>query len=699
MSNGTAAEAYSQRAFRQSLKKYYGIYTGGFIAFVIVLAIAEQLGMPNRWIGYSFLLATILLYAIIGVVSRTADVAEYYVAGRRVPAVFNGMATGADWMSAASFIGMAGSLYLLGYDGLAFIMGWTGGYCLVALFLAPYLRKFGQFTIPDFLGARYGGHLPRTIGLLAAILCSFTYVVAQIYGVGIITTRFTGVQLEVGVFLGLAGILVCSFLGGMRAVTWTQVAQYIILIIAYLIPVVMLAYRNHGVPVPHVVYGYTLQKVTEREKQLTNDPKELEVREIFKKRAADADARVKGLPASYNQEKAKVEKQLADTRASNAPPEKIKAAEDAVKNFPASVEEARTRWTAERTSNTARAGPPRPHATEFPGATEKAREIARKNFLALIFCLMVGTAALPHILMRYYTTPSVREARLSVTWSLFFIFLLYFTAPALAVQVKYEMYHAVVGTAFADLPAWVKSWSAVDRTLLNIQDLNGDGIVQLAEIAIGGDIVVLATPEIARLPYVISGLVAAGGLAAALSTADGLLLTIANALSHDLYYKMINPQASTKTRVTVAKFLLLFVAIAAASVASQKPADILFLVSAAFSFAAASFFPALVLGIFWKRANKWGATLGMLAGISVTFYYMATTQPWLRSVFGVTSSIADNTWWDINPISAGIFGVPLGFAVIIIVSLLTPAPDQETQELVDHVRYPVLEGDIDTRGT
>jgi cation/acetate symporter len=697
MSNGTAA--YSQRAFFQSLKKYYAIYTGGFIGFVIVLAIAEQLGMPNRWIGYAFLLATILLYAIIGVVSRTADVAEYYVAGRRVPALFNGMATGADWMSAASFIGMAGSLYLLGYDGLAFILGWTGGYVLVALFLAPYLRKFGQFTIPDFLGARYGGHIPRTIGLFCAILCSFTYVVAQIYGVGIITTRFTGVQLEIGVFLGLAGILVCSFLGGMRAVTWTQVAQYIILIIAYMIPVVMLAYRNTGVPIPHVVYGYTLQKVTEREQQLTNDPKELQVREIFKKRAGDADARLKALPASFNEEKAKVEKNLADLRASNAPPEKLKAAEEAVKNFPASEAEARTRWTAERTANAARAAPPRPHATEFPGATEKARDIARKNFLALIFCLMIGTAALPHILMRYYTTPSVRQARASVTWSLFFIFLLYFTAPALAVQVKYEMYHAVVGTAFADLPTWVKSWSAVDRALLNIVDLNGDGIVQLAEISIGGDIVVLATPEIARLPYVISGLVAAGGLAAALSTADGLLLTIANALSHDLYYKMINPQASTKTRVTVAKFLLLFVAIAAASVASQKPADILFLVSAAFSFAAASFFPALTLGIFWKRANKWGATLGMLAGTGVTFYYMATTQPWLRSVFGVTSPIADNTWWDINPISAGIFGVPLGFAVIIIVSLLTPAPDQETQELVDHVRFPVLEGDIDTRGT
>jgi cation/acetate symporter len=698
MSNG-ATQAFSQKSFNQSLKKYYSVYTGGFIGFLILLAIAEQLGMPNRWIGYAFLFATILLYAVIGIMSRTADVAEYYVAGRRVPALFNGMATGADWMSAASFIGMAGGLYLGGYDGLAFVMGWTGGYCLVAVFLAPYLRKFGQFTIPDFLGARYGGHIPRMVGVFCAILCSFTYVVAQIYGVGLITTRFTGVQFEVGVFLGLAGILVCSFLGGMRAVTWTQVAQYIILIIAYMIPLVMLGMRHTNFPIPHLTYGYTLEKITATEKRLANDPKELEVRGIFKQRADDADAKLKALPASYAAEKAKVEKTLADLRASNADAAKVKAAEDAVKAFPASPDAARAKWTADKNANAARTGPPRPHATPFPGPNEKARDVARKNFLALIFCLMVGTAALPHILMRYYTTPSVKEARASVTWSLFFIFLLYFSAPVLAVLVKYEMYHFVVGLTYADLPRWVANWHAVDRSLLNIVDINGDGIVQLAEIAIGGDIVVLATPEIAKLPYVISGLVAAGGLAAALSTADGLLLTIANALSHDVYYKMINPNASTKTRLTVAKMLLLVVAVMAASVAAQKPADILFLVSAAFSLAAASFFPALMLGIFWKRANKWGATLGMVAGVGVTFYYMCLTQPWLRSVFSVKGTIADNTWWDINPISAGIFGIPAAFVVTIVVSLLTPAPDKETQELVDHVRYPVLEGDIDTRGT
>jgi cation/acetate symporter len=277
-----------------------------------------------------------------------------------------------------------------------------------------------------------------------------------------------------------------------------------------------------------------------------------------------------------------------------------------------------------------------------------------------------------------------------VTWSLFFIFLLYFTAPALAVLVKYEVFTVLVGTPFDKLPAWIANWSKVDPTLLSVTDVNKDGIFQLGEMRIGGDIIVLATPEIAGLPYVISGMVAAGGLAAALSTADGLLLTIANALSHDLYYKMIDPNATTARRVMISKVLLLVVALLAAYVASQKPADILFLVSAAFSLAAAGFFPALVLGIFWKRATKWGAILGMIAGFGVTFYYMATTQPWLRSVFGVTSPVADNMWWGIQPISAGVFGVPVGFAVIIIVSLLTPAPKREIQELVEHVRYPNL---------
>ena len=688
-------------AFKKQLNKVYGWYTGGFVLFVVLLAILEQVGMSRGTIGLVFLLATVALYAGIGIMSRTNDAAEYYVAGRRVPAVYNGMATGADWMSAASFIGMAGTLYLQGYGGLAFIMGWTGGYCLVALFLAPYLRKFGQFTIPDFLGARYDGNLPRFVGILIAIICSFVYVVAQIYGVGLITTRLSGLAFEIGIFVGLGGILVCSFLGGMRAVTWTQVAQYIILIIAYLIPVVWLSVKQTGVPIPQAVYGFQLQKVTEREKQLIDDAKEKEVIAVFKKQSDDLAAKLKDVPAALKADKEAAAKKVEDLKAANAPVAEIQAAERAVVSLPKDDAAAKDAWTRAKAAADARARPlagmPR-HAQQFagdPNGDAKAQEAystSRANFLALVFCLMVGTAALPHILMRYYTTPSVKEARQSVTWSLFFIFLLYFTAPALAVLVKYEVFNVLVGTPFDKLPAWIAAWQKVDPSLLSVTDVNKDGIFQLGEMRIGGDIIVLATPEIAGLPYVISGLVAAGGLAAALSTADGLLLTIANALSHDLYYKMIDPNAPTSRRVMISKILLLVVAILAAwtawHVQVSKLADILFLVSAAFSFAAAGFFPALVLGIFWKRATKWGAVAGMLAGFGTTAYYMIMNHPWMRTVFSIDSPVS--LWGGIAPISAGVFGVPVGFAVIIIVSLLTPAPKAEIQELVEHVRYPNL---------
>ena len=681
-----SAVPFSQKTFTQQLTKYYTFYTGGFFVFLVGVAILEYMGVPNKTLGYLFLLATIGLYAGIGIMSRTTDLSEYYVAGRRVPAVFNGMATGSDWMSAASFIGMAGGLYLQGYDGLAFIMGWTGGYVLVALFLAPYLRKFGQFTIPDFLGERYGGNIVRTIGVFAAILASFVYVVAQIYGVGLITARFTGLEFGVGVFVGLLGILVCSFLGGMRAVTWTQVAQYIILIVAYMIPVMMLAYKHTGIPVPQAVYGTVLEKVTEREKVLTADPKELEVRGIFRERAAALDAQIKGLPGSWEKGRADLAQKVSDLKASNAPAEAVAAAEKALAGYPASADAARTAWTAARNANTARAAPPRPHATPFPGATEAARDTARLNFLALVFCLMVGTAALPHILMRYYTTPSVKEARRSVFWSLFFIFLLYFTAPALAVLAKFDIYTLLVGDSFSDLPAWVAAWSKVDPKLLSVVDVNMDGIVQLAEITLGQDVIVLATPEIVGLPYVISGLVAAGGLAAALSTADGLLLTIANALSHDVYYKMVNPNATTQRRLVMAKALLLVVAIVAAYVTSLNPGDILFLVGAAFSLAASAFFPALVLGVFWKRANKAGAIAGMLTGLAVCMYYQISTYPFFTAMTGYKIDL----WFGIAPISAGIFGMPAGMLTLIVVSLLTAPPGRSVQEMVENVRYPVL---------
>jgi len=508
-SSGGIFNAGSNAAFKKQLNKVYAWYTGGFLIFVVVLAILEQMGLPRNWIGYIFLAATVFLYAGIGVMSRTNDAAEYYVAGRRVPAIYNGMATGADWMSAASFIGMAGTLYLTGYGGLAFIMGWTGGYCLVALFLAPYLRKFGQFTIPDFLGARYDGNLPRLLGILAAILCSFTYVVAQIYGVGLITTRLTGVAFELGIFLGLGGILVCSFLGGMRAVTWTQVAQYIILIIAYMIPVVWLSVKQTGVPVPQAIYGYQLQKVTEKEKALIDDPKEKEVIAIFQQRANELGEKLKDVKTALAADKAAASKKIEDLKAANAPAGEIAAAEKALAALPKDEAAAKDAWTKAKAANEARARPlggmPR-HATQFsgdPNGDQKAKDAydtSRRNFMALVFCLMVGTAALPHILMRYYTTPSVKQARSSVTWSLFFIFLLYFTAPALAVLVKYEVFTVLVGTPFDKLPAWVSQWAAVDPSLLSVSDVNKDGLLQLGEMRIGGDIVVLATPETADCP-------------------------------------------------------------------------------------------------------------------------------------------------------------------------------------------------------
>ena len=683
-------------AFKRRLNRLYGGYTLGLLAFIGALAVFERLGLSKAWIGFIFLVATVGLYAGIGIMSRTTDPDEYYVAGRRVPAIYNGMATGADWMSAASFLGLAGTLYLSGYGGLAYVLGWTGGFCLVALLLAPYLRRFGKFTVPDFLGDRYGGTLPRLIAIVAAIVCSFTYVVAQIYGMGLITTRLTGVDFVVGIFLGIGAILVCSFLGGMRAVTWTQVAQYILLVIAYLVPVVWLSVKQTGVPVPQAVAGYQLAKLSQREAELLADPKEQEVVAIFRARADELGRKLVDVPRTLAAERLAAQTRLAALKKSTAPLAQIQAAEKALAAVPRDEASARAAWSAARASYEARARPlagmPR-HAEPYAGdphgdaAARAACGESRGNFLALVFVLMAGTAALPHVLMRYYTTPSVRQARDSVTWSLLFILLLYLSAPALAVLVKLEVFSGLVGLPFDRLPAWIGQWSRVDGgALLSVADVNRDGVLQLGELRINPDILVLAAPEIGGLPYVVSGLVAAGGLAAALSTADGLLLTISNALSHDLYYKIVDPHASTASRVTISKALLLIVALAAAAVAAQKPADILFLVSAAFSLAAAAFFPALVLGIFWKRANRWGASLGMLAGLGITGYYMATTQPWLRGLLGLRGPV--ELWFGIAPVAAGVFGVALGLAVIVVVSWLTPAPDAATQRLVERVRYP-----------
>lgn len=581
--------------FLDNLGKVYSIYTGGFIGFVIFLAILEQLGVPNKIIGYLFVFMTIGIYALIGIMSRTTQVSEYYVAGRSVPAVYNGMATGSDWMSGASFVGMAGTFYASGYDGLAYALGWTGGFVLVAVLMAPYLRKFGAYTVPDFLGTRYGGNFARTIGIIVLLSCSFTYVTAQIYATGIITSRFLGLSFEVAVFAGLVGILVCSMLGGMRAVTWTQVAQYIILIIAYLTPVVILSAKVTGVPIPQIMYGQILQEIAKLEQ---------------------------------------------------------------TSEFLATVREQNLFHTAAFT------------------------RMDPVNFFGLIFCLMLGTASLPHVLMRFFTTPSVREARVSVGWSLLFIFLLYFTAPAYAAFAKYEVYSNLLGKAITDLPAWVAIWK--DVGLVAINDIGKDGLLHFADLKLNNDAIVLATPEIAGLPYVIAGLVAAGGLAAALSTADGLLLAISNALSHDVYYRMINPHADTAKRLMISRVLLVVVAILAAYTASTKPSDILSMVAWAFSIAASGLFCALVLGVWWKRCNTPGAVAGMIAGFGVCMYYLIGTR------YGGMPE-----WFGVKNISAGVFGIPAAFITTVVVSLLTKAPSQEMQQLIDDIRVPRGETFID----
>jgi len=654
-----ATQTAERSDFIRNLGRLYGLYTGGFLAFIVLLAIMEQVGVPNRVLGYLFVFFTLAVYAIIGVATRTSQVSEYYVAGRVVPAFYNGMATGADWMSAASFVGMAGSLFLLGYDGIAWVLGWTGGFVLVSILVGPYLRKFGAYTVPDFMAFRFGGNFARFLAVIVLVCCSFTYVTAQIYGTGLIASRFLGMQFEIAVFAGLVGILLCAMLGGMKAVTWTQIAQYIVLIVAYLTPIVILSTRKYGVPIPELTYGFAIEEITAREQQLVKD----------------------GLATLCT--------------AANCGPTTLK-----------------------------------PHVTPFINYSPL-------NYFGIIFCMMVGTASLPHILMRYFTTPSVREARVSVGWSLLFIFLLYFSAPAYAAFSKLEVYTNIIGSNVASLKPWLFTWGELgliqicgknalnlDAAIAACKAIAGHpGVVRFQDFVINTDVIVLSTPEIAGLPYVISGLVAAGGLAAALSTADGLLLAIANALSHDIYYKMLDPNAPTIRRLTVARVLLFFVAVIAAYLASTRPSDILAMVGWAFSLAMAGNFPALVMGIWWKRATTTGAVCGIIAGFGLCLFYLVTTRyfPGMGvKYFGMTSLLNPLTgapivdiakamalpnameswptlahplankvgWFGLNNINCGLLGMPIGFLVIYVVSLLGKPPPAEMQALVDEIRKP-----------
>jgi len=671
-------------AYKRRLHRKFATYVVCLLLFLLALGLAERLGLKKTWVGVIFLLATLSLYAVVGIYGRTSDADEYYVAGRNVPAMYNGMAVAADWMSAASFISMAGGLYLQGFSGtssqpggLVYVLGWTGGFCLVALLVAPYLRRLGLYTIPDYFGLRFGGRWPRIIAALAAGLCSFTYVVAQIYGVGLITSRLTGVQFEIGILLGLGGVLVCSFLGGMRAVTWTQVTQYVILILAFLIPVSWLAYKQLGNPLAPFVYGQQLQKITELERQLVDSPAESQVIHEYARRAEAFALKLKNVETSLASERKTLKERIQFLNERQTDELILVAARRELAALPKDPVAARERWTRARQENLDRAKPlggMPAHAKPFAGDPhgsadqQQAYENSRRNFLALMFCLMVGTAGLPHLLTRFYTTRSVAEARTSVAWSMFFIALLYLSAPALAVLVKFEVMSQLVGQNFDSLPAWIAQWAKVDPTLVSATDINGDHILQFAELKMGADIVMLATPEIGGLPYVVSGLVAAGGLAAALSTADGLLLTIGSALAHDLFFQKESTQASAVRRVMLSKFALLLMALAAAYVAAQRPADILYLVSASFSLAGAAFVPAMVMGIFWPRTTRQGAVSGMVTGLGLTIYYMMVNTASVRAALGLTGS---GLWFGIEPVSAGVFGVIAGAGVTLLISLVT----------------------------
>lgn len=593
-----------QGNFLDNLGRVYGLYTGGFIVFIILMAILEQMGLSAEKIGILFVAFTIVVYAGIGWLSRTMEASAYYVAGREVPAVYNGMATAADWMSGASFVALAGGIYFGGYGYLALIVGWTGGYVLVNSLLAPYLRKFGCYTVPDFVGTRYGGNLARFCAVVVLVVASFTYVTAQINATGTIASRALQIPFEVGVWFGLLGILLCSMLGGMRAVTWTQVAQYIVLIIAYLIPVVWMSNSQGFGLIPQFSYGEAVARVQELEPML----------------------------------------QLGAAAIETPPFGGVKILST-------------------------------PHFEPTGG-------MQSWSFATLAMCMMMGTASLPHILMRYFTTTSVRDARKSVAYSLLFIFLLYFTAPALATLTKLQLLDpnlasSIIGRSFDEVMQldWVQKWSAVN--MLWLSDGNGDGILQLNEFFMRADIVVLATPEIAGLPYVISGLVAAGGMAAAMSTADGLLLAIANALSHDLYYKIIDPQAETKTRLVVARILLVVIGALAAYIASMKLTGILGSVVWAFDFAMSGLFFPLVLGVWWKRANRQGAVAGMVLGFLSGTWYLYMTK------FGDMTP-----WLGIDNLRFGIIGASVSLIAMVVVSLMTEEPDEETQQMVDATRDP-----------
>ncbi|WP_109471371.1 sodium:solute symporter family protein [Ornithinimicrobium cavernae] len=537
------------------------------------------------FVGLSF-----ALYIYIAYASRVSTTAGFYVAGGGIPAPANGAAIAADWMSAASFISMAGIIAFSGngYAGSVYLMGWTGGYVLLAMLLAPYLRKFGKYTVPDFVGDRYS-ETARLIAVVCAIVVSFVYVAGQMSGVGVVFQRFLGVDTTVGVVIGMVIVFLYAVLGGMKGITWTQVAQYSVLIVAYLIPAIAISQKLTGIPVPQIGFGQIMDELNALQTDL-------------------------GL-------------------------------------------------------------------SEYTGAFTQMNML---NMFLITAALMFGTAGLPHVIVRFYTAKSVRAARYSALWALFFIALLYLTAPAIGAFSKYNVLNSIPGTTIGDEPEWFRSWQ--DVGLITVNDLNGNGLIDVAggmgegfELMINNDIVVLATPEIAGLPAPIIGLVAAGGLAAALSTASGLLLVISSSVANDVYYKRINPQATEARQLMVGRIAMAAAIVVAGYLGINPPGFVAQVVALAFGLGAASFFPILVLGIFWKKCTAAGAAAGMVAGLGTTLAY----QIWTIDIYGNSDGILG-----INEVSFGAIGMVINFIVTIVVSQFTPKPTPAMQQLVEDIRYP-----------
>ncbi|MGE4609095.1 MAG: sodium:solute symporter family protein [Myxococcota bacterium] len=548
--------------------------------------------------------ASFLLYIGIAIWSRVRTTSGFYVAGRGVPALANGMATGADWMSAASFISMAGLISFMGYTGAIYLMGWTGGYVLLALLLAPYLRNYGKFTVPEFVGDRYYSQTARVVAVLCAIFISFTYVAGQMRGVGIVFSRFLEVDINTGVFFGVGLVFVYATIGGMRGITYTQVAQYSVLICAYLIPAVAISVKMTGNPIPQLGFGSTVI--------------EGENAGMYLLEAIDRIHRDLGFP-------------------------------------------------------------------EYTAAYVNGKK-SMVDVFAITMALMAGTAGLPHVLIRFYTVKSARAARWSAMWALVFIGLLYTTAPAVAVFARVNMIQSLHGQSYADAPEWFTNWEKTG--LIAFEDRDGDGVIRYSgdaaksELVVDPDIMVLANPEIARLPAWVVALVAAGGLAAALSTAAGLLLVISASISHDLFKSIFTPRISEGQELTLARVAAGFAVVVAGYFGINPPGFVAQVVAFAFGLAASSFFPILVLGVFSKRATKEGAIAGMLTGIGFTASYIIYFR-------FIAQDAGPSDWlFGISPEGIGMVGMLINFAVTLGVSRFTPPPPERVRQLIEEIRIP-----------